>query len=225
MREPDVNHLPDHVRRNRERWDEWAHDYIAAGEKSWASENPAWGIWGVPESDVGLLPGRSRGQGCHRTRLRHRVCLRVDGPARRARRRHRQLRGAARHGAAPAARARPRLPAAPRQRRSGPATPTRASTSPSPSTAPASGPIRSDGCRRRRACCVPAAGCTSSSNSFLLALCTPEEDGVAGHGSAAAPGVRHVPHRVARRSRASSSTSRTAIGSACCEAPGSRSRI
>jgi len=48
--------LPDHVRRNREAWDNWAADWRDRGRKSWASDQPHWGIWGIPEADVGLLP-------------------------------------------------------------------------------------------------------------------------------------------------------------------------
>ncbi len=47
--------LPAHVASNRAQWDLWAADFVAAGERSWAGE-PAWGVFGVPEADVGLLP-------------------------------------------------------------------------------------------------------------------------------------------------------------------------
>jgi SAM-dependent methyltransferase len=50
--------LPDHVRRNREAWDEWAVDFVDNGERSWrlAPGEEKWGIWAIPESEVGLLP-------------------------------------------------------------------------------------------------------------------------------------------------------------------------
>ncbi len=48
--------LPEHVRRNREHWDEWAKEYVAPGERNWRDEEATWGIWGVPEADVGMLP-------------------------------------------------------------------------------------------------------------------------------------------------------------------------
>ena len=50
--------LPEYVLRNRESWDRWASDYVADGEKSWALEpgREEWGIWGIPEADVKLLP-------------------------------------------------------------------------------------------------------------------------------------------------------------------------
>ncbi len=51
MREP-----PDYAAVNRRAWDGWAVDYEAGGRANWAAE-PHWGIFGVPEADVGLLPG------------------------------------------------------------------------------------------------------------------------------------------------------------------------
>jgi SAM-dependent methyltransferase len=48
--------LPEHVRRNRTHWDQLAAKYASAGERSWANNAPRWGIWGVPESEVGMLP-------------------------------------------------------------------------------------------------------------------------------------------------------------------------
>jgi SAM-dependent methyltransferase len=44
------------VARNRAQWDKWAADYVEAGERQWAADEPSWGIWEVPESQVGLLP-------------------------------------------------------------------------------------------------------------------------------------------------------------------------
>jgi SAM-dependent methyltransferase len=51
-----TSELPDHVRRNREAWDAWAADYEAAGRRAWARDEPSWGIWSVPESELGVLP-------------------------------------------------------------------------------------------------------------------------------------------------------------------------
>ena len=48
--------LPDHVVRNRVHWDERAPEYVAEGRRNWESEEPLWGIFAVPESQVGLLP-------------------------------------------------------------------------------------------------------------------------------------------------------------------------
>src|SRR5688572_28293247 len=46
----------DHVLRNRAEWDKWASDYVATGERNWAADEPSWGIFDVPESDLPLLP-------------------------------------------------------------------------------------------------------------------------------------------------------------------------
>ena len=48
--------VPDHIRRNRVLWDAWAQEYAAGGEDAWAQEHPTWGIWSVPESQIGMLP-------------------------------------------------------------------------------------------------------------------------------------------------------------------------
>ncbi len=54
--------LPDHVQRNRAVWDKWAERYAAAGEERWQRDAPVWGIWSVPESQVGLLPADLAGK-------------------------------------------------------------------------------------------------------------------------------------------------------------------
>jgi SAM-dependent methyltransferase len=51
-----VTELPEHVRRNRTAWDGWAAEYVGPGERAWASDRPIWGIWGIPEADVEMLP-------------------------------------------------------------------------------------------------------------------------------------------------------------------------
>jgi len=53
-----VDDLPDHVRRNRAAWDGWAAGYVANGERSWrlGPGEETWGIWGIPEAEVHLLP-------------------------------------------------------------------------------------------------------------------------------------------------------------------------
>jgi SAM-dependent methyltransferase len=45
----------EHVLRNRTVWDRWAASYAGPGLENWAAE-PRWGIWGVTEASVGLLP-------------------------------------------------------------------------------------------------------------------------------------------------------------------------
>jgi len=54
--------LPEHVSRNRTQWDAWAAEYVRPGRERWASEEPSWGIWGVPESQVEMLPADLEGR-------------------------------------------------------------------------------------------------------------------------------------------------------------------
>jgi SAM-dependent methyltransferase len=56
-----MSDLPDHVARNRSSWDRLAAKYEEPGRLNWASEEPRWGIWGVPESQVGMLPSEVAG--------------------------------------------------------------------------------------------------------------------------------------------------------------------
>ncbi len=51
-----MSELPEHVRRNRAMWDDWAKQYATAGERAWARDTPVWGIWGVDESELRMLP-------------------------------------------------------------------------------------------------------------------------------------------------------------------------
>jgi SAM-dependent methyltransferase len=46
----------DHIRRNRDAWNAYAPDYVEAGERNWAADEPTWGIWSVPESALGMFP-------------------------------------------------------------------------------------------------------------------------------------------------------------------------
>jgi SAM-dependent methyltransferase len=43
------------VERNRVAWATWAPDYFESGLDNWAAEEPSWGIWRTPESELGLL--------------------------------------------------------------------------------------------------------------------------------------------------------------------------
>ena len=57
-----MSELPDHVRRNRAYWDAMADKWVAGGERNWARTDPSWGIWGVPESELHLLPDELDGR-------------------------------------------------------------------------------------------------------------------------------------------------------------------
>jgi len=48
--------LSEHVAENRRHWDAMAHQWVAMGERAWAAAEPTWGIWGVSNTDVPLLP-------------------------------------------------------------------------------------------------------------------------------------------------------------------------
>src|SRR5215204_1752468 len=48
--------LPEHVRVNRAAWDAAAAEDDALAERAWAEPDPSWGIWRIPEADVGALP-------------------------------------------------------------------------------------------------------------------------------------------------------------------------
>jgi SAM-dependent methyltransferase len=53
--EPDASSR-DYVARNREAWDRMAADYVESGRRNWASDEPTWGIFDAPESQIGMLP-------------------------------------------------------------------------------------------------------------------------------------------------------------------------
>ena len=53
---PDPGDLPEHVRHNRAYWDGMAKDWAEAGERSWRYDSPIWGIWGLPETELRMLP-------------------------------------------------------------------------------------------------------------------------------------------------------------------------
>lgn len=46
---------PDYLTTNRTAWDAEAVSYVAPAERAWASE-PSWGIWGVAEAELQVLP-------------------------------------------------------------------------------------------------------------------------------------------------------------------------
>jgi SAM-dependent methyltransferase len=51
-----VMETPDHVLRNRAAWDVWAAEYAGPGLDNWSAPAPSWGIWHVPEAQLGILP-------------------------------------------------------------------------------------------------------------------------------------------------------------------------
>ncbi len=47
--------LPEYAAANRALWDATANEWVEPGERNWASP-PRWGIWGIPETELRLLP-------------------------------------------------------------------------------------------------------------------------------------------------------------------------
>jgi SAM-dependent methyltransferase len=47
--------LKDHELRNRRQWDSNSVSYAEPGRRSWSRDEMTWGIWGVPESELGVL--------------------------------------------------------------------------------------------------------------------------------------------------------------------------
>ncbi|HEY7633277.1 MAG TPA: class I SAM-dependent methyltransferase [Thermoleophilaceae bacterium] len=45
-----------HEQANQAAWNQFAEEYVEPGRRNWASDEPSWGMFGVPESDVGILP-------------------------------------------------------------------------------------------------------------------------------------------------------------------------
>ncbi len=48
--------LPEHVRVNQAAWEDAAAEYVEPARRNWAAEAITWGIYHVPETDVGALP-------------------------------------------------------------------------------------------------------------------------------------------------------------------------
>ena len=56
-----VTGTADHVLRNRAVWDQWASSYAGPGLRHWSAAEPTWGIWGIPETQAGVLPSGLEG--------------------------------------------------------------------------------------------------------------------------------------------------------------------
>jgi SAM-dependent methyltransferase len=54
--------LPEHVATNRAFWDELAEKFVDQGRQNWETDEPVWGIFSVPESEVGMLPKEIEGR-------------------------------------------------------------------------------------------------------------------------------------------------------------------
>ena len=51
-----VESTADHVLANRTSWDADAEEWVERGRLLWEADRITWGIWGVPEEELGLLP-------------------------------------------------------------------------------------------------------------------------------------------------------------------------
>lgn len=50
-----MNPLPEHAEKNRAAWSKWAPDWVAPGRRSWETDVVTWGIWDIPEAEVGAF--------------------------------------------------------------------------------------------------------------------------------------------------------------------------
>ena len=57
-----MSKLLEHVVRNRAKWNDLALQFVDSGERAWAREEPAWGIWQVPEAEVRAFPEKLAGK-------------------------------------------------------------------------------------------------------------------------------------------------------------------
>jgi SAM-dependent methyltransferase len=63
MQEHSISESEEHVVRNREAWDHMAVDYVASGQQNWATDEVTWGLFSVPEAQIGMLPADLAGMG------------------------------------------------------------------------------------------------------------------------------------------------------------------
>jgi SAM-dependent methyltransferase len=57
-----MSELLEHVARNRAYWDDLARQYVEVGERAWAQKEPAWGIWQVPEAELQVFSEQRLGK-------------------------------------------------------------------------------------------------------------------------------------------------------------------
>lgn len=48
--------MRDSIARNRATWNAMAHHWVGPGERSWATDEVTWGVFSLPEDEVGVLP-------------------------------------------------------------------------------------------------------------------------------------------------------------------------
>jgi SAM-dependent methyltransferase len=57
----DHGDVADYVGRNRVAWDGWAADWVEPGRRNWEQDEPSWGQWSIPESELHLFPDSVEG--------------------------------------------------------------------------------------------------------------------------------------------------------------------
>ncbi|XOV88205.1 MAG: class I SAM-dependent methyltransferase [Pseudomonadota bacterium] len=55
---------PEHLQGNVEAWQIAAAEDVVLAERNWATDEPGWGIWHIPERELGLLPPDMSGMRC-----------------------------------------------------------------------------------------------------------------------------------------------------------------
>ena len=55
---------PESLQGNVDAWQKLAVEFAGYAESSWADDEPNWGIWGIPDSHIGLLPEDMTGLDC-----------------------------------------------------------------------------------------------------------------------------------------------------------------
>lgn len=47
--------MEDHISRNRRMWTKWSDDFAESGRQAWSESAIKWGIWSIPETEIGVL--------------------------------------------------------------------------------------------------------------------------------------------------------------------------
>jgi len=50
-----------YIKRNQAQWNRFASEFSAPGRQAWASREPYWGVWSIPESKASILPKNIKG--------------------------------------------------------------------------------------------------------------------------------------------------------------------
>ena len=220
---PAPSELPEHVaRQSRGAGTATPPNTSSPGAAAGRRTESRWGIWGIPETEVHLLPDDVAGQDVVELGCGTAVRLGVAGATRRPTRSASTTR---RPSSRPRGRSRREFglefPLHPRQRRDARRSRTRASTARSASTARRSGRIPTPGSPRPPASCGRAAGsCFLTNAPLILTLARTSRRTVPPARRLLRPVFRDAPDRSGRTTPRSSSTCRTASGSTCCTTAG-----